>query len=182
MRTLKTSETPTWPAFNVDKIDEFFTWFFGSVEAKNYDTLIIDSVTQMAEIVVEHYLGARTRAGNQADGKRAYGQMARHVAEHLNKLYFMPQKHIVLIAKQGEEERNGISVSRPIMPGKDLNVRLPHLVDNIIHCGVHLNSGVTDRSTFMCLGDMTTMARDRTETLVQYEPAHISHIIAKACA
>lgn len=179
-RTLANSDTPTWPAFNVNAIDEFFAWFFSSAEAKNYDTLVIDSVTQMAEICVEHYLGARTKNGNQADGKRAYGQMSRHVMENLNKLYFMPQKHVVLICKQGTDEVNGIQQTRPIMPGRDLNVRIPHLVDNIIHCGVHLNCGVADRSTFMCLGDMTTMARDRSGLLAQYEPANISHIIAKS--
>lgn len=180
--TLKNCTTPTWPAFTEPRIDEFFTWFFNSAESKKYDTIVIDSVTQMAEIILDKNLGGFSKAGNQPDGRKAYGDMARQVMKYLNQLYFMPQKHVLLICKQGTWPVLGIEQLRPVMPGKDLDVRLPHLVDNIIHCGQHLASGVADRSTFQCLGDMTLMARDRTEKLAQFEPANISHVIAKACS
>jgi hypothetical protein len=180
--TLKGCNVPTWPAFTEPKLDEFFKWFFESAESRKFDTLVWDSCSQGAEIIVDKELGGRSKAGNQPDGRKAYGNMARQMMEYLNKLYFLPQKHVLLICKQGVEDILGMQMARPIMPGKDLNIRLPHLVDNVIHVGNHLGSGVTDRSTFQCLGDMTLMARDRSGKLLQYEPANISHVISKACA
>lgn len=180
--TLKDSNVPTWPAFTEAKIDEFMTWFTTSAEAAKFDTLVIDSVTQMSEIILDKYLGGRSKAGNSPDGRKAYGEMARQTMEYLNKLYFMPRKHILLVSKQGSDTVMGMEQTRPIMPGKDLNVRIPHLVDGVFHMGIHMSSGVMDRVTLMCIGDLTTMARDRSGQLAQYEEPDMSRIIAKACA
>lgn len=177
--TLRGSNVPTFPAFNQAKIADFFDWLATSAEVKNYDTIVVDSISQLAEIVLEKYLGKRSKAGNQADGRKAYGEMAREVMEYLNNMYFMPQKHVVLIAKYGVSEELGVQYSRPTLPGKDLNIRLPHLYDAVLHLGLHLNSGVTDRSTFKCQGDMLSMARDRSGQLAAYEPANMNHIINK---
>ena len=42
---------PHGKLYSADKVDEFFDWFFKSNETKKFDTLAIDSVSQLAEII-----------------------------------------------------------------------------------------------------------------------------------
>lgn len=65
-------EAPT-----VERIDEFFDWLFRSNESRNFDTVGVDSTSQLAEIVVKAEL-KRNR-----DGRKAYGEMARRFSTTL---------------------------------------------------------------------------------------------------
>ena len=51
--SMRGSNVPTYPAYTAAKIDEFFKWFFGSTEVKNFDTIAVDSVSQMADIYLQ---------------------------------------------------------------------------------------------------------------------------------
>src|SRR3954470_16163747 len=48
--SMKGSKIPTYEAYTPAKINEFFKWFFNSNETKNFDTLGIDSASQIADI------------------------------------------------------------------------------------------------------------------------------------
>ena len=54
--SLRGSKVPTWEAYSADKVDEFFEWFFKSNETKKFDTLAIDSISQMAELYLQKAL------------------------------------------------------------------------------------------------------------------------------
>jgi AAA domain len=140
MLSMKSSRVPTWEAPTVAKIDEFFDWFFKSKEALRYDTLGIDSGSQLAEI----YLQDAERKNSH--GLKAYGVMSKNVMEIMNALFYMPQKHIVILAKQtlvdngrqsffedGQTKTEPIKQKKPYFPGQDLNVKIPHLFDNVLH-------------------------------------------------
>ena len=47
---------PAWDAYTPERIDEFFKWLFTSNEAKNFDTVGIDSISQLAEIILTQEL------------------------------------------------------------------------------------------------------------------------------
>jgi hypothetical protein len=176
------STIPTWPAFSYPKHEEFFEWFTRSREADNFDTLIWDSSSQSAEIVVDDCLTGKTKNGNKRHGQEAYGEMATSVMGWLNKLYFMPRKHIVLICKRESVELSGVMYNRPYFPGKVLPTRVPHLVDIIAYLGNHAVPGVVPSPTkaFRCRHSYDTMARTRFDTIAEFEPPDISQIIAKA--
>lgn len=52
------------------------------------------------------------------DGRKAYGEMSRRVMDLVNGLYYLPNKHIYLIGKQGTNDENGVTTKRPYFPGK----------------------------------------------------------------
>ena len=62
---------PAWDAYTPERIDEFFKWLFTSAEAKNFDTVGIDSISQLAEIILTQELN------RNKDGRKAYGEMSR---------------------------------------------------------------------------------------------------------
>lgn len=173
------TNVPAYPAFNAAAIADFFAWFKSSAEVKNFDTICIDSASQMAETIVYEKLGGKSKAGNTPDGKKVYGEMSREVMEYLNMLHYRQGINVICVAKQGVFEEMGTSFTKPVFPGRDLNVRAPHLFDEVIHIGTHLESGVADKSTLQCRPSFSILARDRSDALTQYEPADMAALIHK---
>lgn len=178
--SMRGSNVPTFCAFTPEAIDEFFEWFFKSNETKNFDTLAIDSVSQMADVYLQKALGKKTSGGNKAHGLNAYGEMASNTLDHIRTLYFTRQKHTYLICKQGITEESGIEFKRPYFPGKQLPVEIPHMFDFILHLGIQNVPGIGQVSAFRCIGSIDTMARNRTGNLNEFEPPHIGQLYAKA--
>lgn len=180
--SLRKSETPSYPAFTASAIDGFFQWFTQSNEAKNFDTLIIDSVSQMALTYLQFEAAKGSKGGNEGHGLKIYGAMATTVMKHMTSLYFMPMKHIIGIAKQEMVEITGINYRRPNFPGRVLPIDIPHLFDEILHlCKIPDGKG-GETAAFRCQGNFETMARDRSGVLREFEPPNISHLIAKIMA
>jgi hypothetical protein len=182
MLSMRNSTIPAIDCFTPERIDEFFQWLFGSKETVNFDTVVIDSTSQMAEIYLDRELAGKSKSGNKVDGKAAYGAMARKVREHLNGLFFLQQKHTYLICKQGYAEIDGVRMAVPSFPGQDLPVFVPHLYDVIMHLGIQAIPGHGQVKAFRCVGSYDTMARDRSGSLAEFEPCDLTAIFNKVMA
>jgi hypothetical protein len=168
--SMRGSTIPTYTAFEPKRIDEFFEWVISSNEVNNFDTIGIDSVSEMASIYLIEALKKNKH------GMAAYGDMAEAVEKQLRRIYFMKNKHVYAIAKQELIEGS----KRPYMPGRYLPVSLPHLFDFILHLDIQNVPGVGQVKAFRCNGDMTTMARARTGNLNDFEPPNLSQLFQKA--
>lgn len=168
---------PAYEAYDYPKINEFFKWFFGSNESKNFDTLCLDSASQMAEIILTHNLKKHSH------GLKAYGEMSVEVVKILNDLYYMQNKHMYLIAKQGTVDEGGMQKRRPFFPGQDLNVKVPHMFDQILHIGPARVPGVMQEvNAIRSKGTVDIMARDRSGNLAELEPMNLTNLFAKVMA
>lgn len=173
--SMRTSNVPAFEAYTYPKIIEFLDWFHSSKEAANFDTLAIDSISQVAEIILTNELLVNK------DGRKAYGEMSIKVMQILNKLYFMPQKHIYLIAKQGTFDENGTARKKPFFPGQDLNVKVPHLFDEIFHLALTRIPGINGEvMAIRTKESYDIMARDRSGNLAEFERPHLGEIFTKA--
>lgn len=154
------------------EIEDWFAWVFGSNERKQYHTLFIDSVSQWAEIEVKYQLS------KNRDGRMAYGEMARNVIDKLEKLYFLPECHILLICKLEVTDggENGL-VQRPYLPGKELHVRMPHMFDEILWLDYFDIPGHGRQRALRCWPTYNAVCRDRSGRLNEYEPANFGHIV-----
>lgn len=180
MLSMKASTVPTYPAFTKEALDEFFAWFFESPEAKAFDTLIWDSVSQAAEFYVEHLQTGKSKGGNKVHGQEAYGQMGTYMMDKINRLYFMKEKHIVLIAKWEAIDLGGVLYARPYFPGKMLPTRVPHLYDLITQLGnFNVPGEIGAKKAFRTVEDFTQMGRDRSGNLAEFERPDMGKIIAK---
>lgn len=173
MLSMRGSTVPAWEAYTVAQLIEFAKWVFQSHEAKNFDTIAIDSLSQLAELILADSLGRKK------DGRAAYGEMSRAVMEHfVAPLYFMQNKHIFMIAKQSKNDQN---YCKPYFPGQDLNVKIPHLFDEIWQIGLHSIPGVVGpQRAIRTLESFDAMARDRTGKLAEFEPPNLATVFAKA--
>jgi hypothetical protein len=158
-------------------IRDFLTWFTSSAEARGFDTLVTDSVSQWAEIVLAEKLAVNK------DGRKAYGEMAQDVMKYLRDLYYQQQKHIVLVTKQTYIDENGIPVRKPYFPGKELYVQVPHLYDLFMHLG-KIPPGTPNypegQLAFRTRSAWDVFARDRSGNLSEFEFPDFNAIFTKA--
>ncbi|QBZ71740.1 hypothetical protein [Pseudomonas phage KP1] len=188
MLSMRSSTIPAWEAYTPALITEFFEWFMKSREAANFDTLGIDSISNIAEIILIDELN------KVKHGMKAYGNMSERVMKICNDLYYMPQKHIAMIAKQalvengrqtvligGEITYDPIMQKRPFFPGKDLNVKIPHLFDNVFHLSEVNMPGYPKPVRALRTREIPEIfARDRLGNLAEFEPPDLSAVFAKA--
>ena len=177
--SMRGSKVPTWEAYTADKVDEFFEWFFNSNEIKKFDTLAIDSVSQMAEIYLDAALTGKSKSGNKVHGLAAYGQMATKTLAHLNALYFTQNKHTYLTAKQ-EILKGNIECRRPYFPGQQLSIEMAHKYDQVLHLDIQNIPGYGQHKAFRCYPSIDVLARDRSGRLSEFEPPNFGEIIKKA--
>lgn len=173
--SLRGSNVPTWEAHTTARFEEFMTWATTSQEANNFDTIAIDSISQaaemyLAEAVVKH-----------KHGLKAYGDMAERIGKHVNALYFMQRKHVYLIAKQSNfQEGGGLVVKRPYFPGNELNIKVPHLYDEILHVGLTQVPGVAGQvRAIRTAPTLEVAARDRSGKLAELEPCDLGALFSK---
>lgn len=172
--SMRGSTIPTFCAFTSAAIDDFFKWFFNSNETKQFDTIAVDSISQMAEI----YLTDAKKSNKH--GLKAYGEMAEKVLEQLGGLYFTKEKHTYLIAKEAAIDDNGTRIRKPYFPGQQLPIEVPHKYDAILRLAMHNVPGVGQKLAFRCVGSLEEMARNRTGMLLEFEPPDFSALVRKA--
>lgn len=173
--SMKGSTLPTWVAPTPKQIDEFFAWVFGSNEANNFDTVCIDSLSEMASIYLAEALSKKSKSGNKVDGKAAYGEMAERMKPKLDTLFHWPRKHTYLICKM--ETIDGFS--RPAFPGRFLPSYIPHLYDVVMQLGVHNIPGYGLHKAFRCATSFDAVARDRSGNLAEFEQCNLTTLFNK---
>jgi hypothetical protein len=179
--SMRNSNVPTYEAYTPQRVDEFFKWFFNSTETKNFDTLGIDSGSQIADIYLNAALTGKSSSGNKKHGLAAYGEMADNTMEHLRTLYYKRYCHTYVICKEEIADVDFQSLRRPYFPGKVLPIQVPHLYDFIIRLGRQNIPGmVGEQLAFQCNGTMNIMARNRTGNLNDFEEPHFGKLIDKA--
>lgn len=174
--SMRTSTIPTYQAQTPDSVDDFFKWFFNSAETKAFDTLVVDSISFMADIYLQAALQGKSKSGKKLHGLAAYGDMATNVLDHLRPLFYTQQKHTYLIAK----EQIVAEQKRIYFPGNQLNVEVPGLYDFVLHLGIKNVPGVGQIKAFQCNETYDVLARNRTGNLNDYEPPDFGALIKKA--
>ncbi len=166
--SMKNSTVPTWVAPTKARIDEFMKWFEHSSESKNFDTLAIDSTSQMCDIALDE--------STSKHGLAQYGDMAEYVMLYLKRLYYTKEKHLYLIAK---EELTSDGKRRPSFPGRYLPTAIPHLYDGILRLARVPIPNIGEQLAFQCNPSIDVIARNRTGTLADFEPADFGKLVRK---
>lgn len=175
--SMKGSNVASYPGFSVKAVDDFFEWVCKSNEVRNFDTIGVDSVSQMAEICLAEELV------KQRDPRKAYGNMSQWVMKHLSMLYFMQNKHAYLIAKEARVDNGDQQGVKAYFPGQDLGVKVPHLYDLIARIAQTVVPGQVNKVTAIrCRESGYEHARDRSNMLNELEPPNLAKLFAKVMA
>lgn len=165
------------------QLQEFYAWAATSVESRNFDSLALDSITEIAERILGIEKGATK------DPRKAYGEMMDKVAANLRLFRDLPGKHIYFSVKSGLLEMpDGTHMYFPSMPGKKTAQELPYYFDEFFYLGVGeynlpAAAGQTIQKGYYryLQTQRTTLveAKDRSGALAEIEEPDLGKIFAK---
>ena len=158
----------------MDDLREAYAWCKDSQEAVGFESVALDSSSEVAEEVLAHELK------KNKDGRAAYGEMNTTMQELIRAFRDLPGKHVYMSAKlEKSQDEMGKMLYNPGMPGKSLTHGLPYFFDEVLALRVERDAeGVTQRA-LMCDSDGLWLAKDRSGKLSAWEAPDLGEIIDK---
>lgn len=159
---------------SMDDLKEAFMWCKESKEASGFQSVALDSISEVAEVVLAFEMK------KSKDGRAAYGEMNTTMTELIRAFRDLPNKHVYMSAKlEKSTDEMGKMLYNPGMPGKSLTQSLPYFFDEVIAMRVERDAeGVTQRA-LMCDSDGLWLAKDRSGKLSNWEAPDLGAIISK---
>lgn len=172
--TLRAHSIPVARVTTLKDLQDVFAWITSAAEAQQFQSVALDSVSEMAEIVLAE-CKKKVR-----DPRMAYGQMSDIVTDMIKMFRDLPGKHVYMSSKMTTiASEDGILRSAPMLPGKQLGQGVSYNFDFVFRTVVN---PVGDKREYkiQTAGDMGTVAKSRIEGLpVMMEP-NLGSIIAVA--
>jgi phage nucleotide-binding protein len=144
----------------------------------DYDTVCLDSVTEMAEILLSQ------EKAKSKDPRRAYGEVIEVMIKTMRRFRDLPM-HVVFIAKQSRErdESSGMFHYQPMMVGAKLPTQIPYFFDEVLVLRTFDDENekgetVTSRWLQTKIGQ-NYIAKDRSGKLDELESPDLAIIINK---
>jgi phage nucleotide-binding protein len=172
--SLINADLPYIEVNNYETLKEAYEWVVGSNEAKEFQSVAVDSISEIAEVVLAH-----EKRVNK-DGRAAYGEMAVQVLELVRAFRDISGKHVYFSAKcEKATDETGRILYSPSMPGSKLGQQLPYLVDEVLALRVEKDSEGNPQRALMCDSDSLWIGKDRSGKLDTWEAPDLGAIIAK---
>lgn len=159
-------------------LSEAYKWALSSGEARQFATVCIDSISEIAEVILA------AERGNTRDPRKAYGEMAMQVMQLLRDFRDMPGKNVYFSAKMGRytDQYSGMVLWGPLMPGQQLDQQLPYFTDEVFHLGNYPQQDGTLLAALRTRPDNQYQAKDRSGALDLWERPDLGYIFNKIAA
>ena len=170
-----TYDIPSIVINNVDEFSEAYEWVSRSREANNFQSVAIDSLSEIAEVVLAN-------AKRQVkDPRQAYGELLEKMMFSVRKFRDLKNKHVYMSAKMEprKDEATGVVSYLPAMPGSKLGPQLPYLFDEVFRLGVNKAPNGESYRFLQTQPDFQYTAKDRSGSLSPVENPHLGYIISK---
>lgn len=159
---------------NADDLKEAFLFVTTSSDAKKFQTICLDSITDIGEVLLSDL------KEKNKDPRKAYGDLADQMGKLVRAFRDISDRHIYFTAKANRiVDESGITSHIPHMPGKQLVTNLPYWFDLVLP----LRIGKTDEGeTYRYLQSQPSMyweAKDRSGKLNPMEEPNLEKLFAK---
>lgn len=160
---------------NVQDLTDAYRWCTESHEAKGFQSIALDSISEIAETVLNN-------AKRQVkDPRQAYGELIEKMETTIRAFRDLPNKHVYMSAKMdpNKDELTGITKYGPSMPGKQLAVKLPYFFDEVFRLGVNKDAQGNPFRFLQTQPDLQYEAKDRSGSLDVMEYPFLSNVFNK---
>jgi len=149
--------------------------FCRSPAAKDYHTICLDSISEIAEVVL-----IKMKKENK-DGRAAYGEMAVKMTELVRSFRDLHGKHVLFTSKlqSSEDETTKVIKHYPSMPGRTMTRDLPYFFDEVWVARIGMNQDGTPFHYLQTREDMYFIAKDRSRRLDPTEIPNMYNITVK---
>lgn len=129
--SLQSADLPYIDVASLDDLREAYAWCKDSAEAKVYESICLDSISEVAEVVLQRELKANK------DGRAAYGEMNTTMAEIIRSFRDLSGRNVYMSAKlEKSADELGRMLYNPGMPGKSLTQGLPYFLTRCWPCAL----------------------------------------------
>jgi hypothetical protein len=155
-------------------LGDAYKWATGSEEAEKFGTICLDSVSEIAEVILTN-----EKAANK-DPRKAYGTMADSVTALVRSFRDIPGKHVYVTAKaEQKQDESGLMLYQPSIPGAKVGQALPYFFDEVFALRTLKDADGLHR-WLQTQGDQQWTAKDRSGCLdPEGEKADLGAVIAK---
>lgn len=172
--SIQDAELPFLEINSMATLREAYDWLSGSDEAKQFASVAIDSISEIAEVVLNH------EKKISKDPRAAYGNMQEQMADIIRVFRDLPAKHVYMSAKlEKTQDEMGRVLYAPSMPGNKTGQSLPYFFDEVLALRVERDSDGNPQRALMCDSDGLWLAKDRSGKLSAWESADLGAVIAK---
>lgn len=163
---------------SVQDLTEAHQWLLHAPDARNFQTVYLDSVTEIGEVVLSN---AKALA---KDPRQAYGELLEKATMAIKAFRDLPGKHVVFVFKEGAVMNDATkSVSAgPAMPGSKLGQAMPYLFDEVFRLGVAKTPEGVPYRFLQTQADLQYDAKDRSGRLAPVEPPDLGFVFNKILA
>lgn len=172
--SIQQADLPYVEITDMASLREVYAWLVGAKEAGQYQSVALDSISEIAEVVLN------TEKKTAKDPRQAYGAMQEQMADIIRAFRDLPGRHVYMSAKlEKTQDEMGRVLYAPSMPGNKTGQALPYFFDEVLALRVEKDAeGVTQRA-LMCDSDGLWLAKDRSGKLAAWEAADLGEIIRK---
>lgn len=173
--SIKKEKLPYIQIDSYKQLEEVANWAFTSTEAKKYDTYCLDSVSEIAEVVLSDEMA------KSKDPRKIYPAYQDNMMAIFRAFRDMPQKHIYFIAKETAiKDAMGAISYGPSFPGNKLPEAAPYFFDEVFRLVTFTDpsTGLTSNA-LKTRKDHTSEGKDRSGALDLWEPPNLAHIFNK---
>jgi hypothetical protein len=147
--------------------------FITEGEGKEYTTVALDSITEIAEVVLAN------EKDKVADARQAYMKLG-DIMSKLIRSFRDLEKHTIIIAKaEKDKDESGKMLWSPMMPGAKLAQSLPYHFDEVLALRVEHDEEGNNMHMIQTHNDGLWSAKDRSGKLGDWEDPNLSKIIGK---
>jgi len=172
--SLQTLDLPYIEINTMEDLQEAYAWASGSEEANEYQSVALDSLSEIAEVV----LSAEKKTAK--DPRQAYGAMQEQMTDLIRAFRDLPGKHVYMSAKMEKSaDEMGRVAYAPSMPGNKMGQQLPYFFDEVLALRVERDDQGVAQRALMCDGDGLWLAKDRSGRLDPWEAPDLGLIISK---
>lgn len=172
--SIQDADLPYIEVTTLDDLREAYAWCKSSKEAAGFQSVALDSISEVAEVVLHHEMR------KNKDGRAAYGEMNTIMAEMIRSFRDLPGRHIYVSAKlEKSQDEMGKMLYNPSMPGKSLTQGLPYFFDEVLALRIERDADGATQRALMCDSDGMWLAKDRSGKLGAWEAPDLGAIIAK---
>lgn len=173
--SLRQYSIPVMEIKTVDDLVEAHQWFINNPHAKQFETVCIDSITEIGETVLAN-------AKRQVkDPRQAYGELIEKMTATIKAFRDLEGFNVYMAAKAEptKDEMTGIVSYGPAMPGSKLGPQLPYLFDEVFALRQNRTPQGVEFTYLQTKSELQWDAKDRSGALDAIEEPNLSKIFSK---
>lgn len=151
---------------------EAYQWLTKSEEGKAFDSVALDSISEIAEVV----LNAEKKAAK--DPRQAYGAMQDQMTDLIRAFRDLPGRNVYFTSKlEKTQDEMGRILYGPSMPGNKTAQLIPYFFDLVLALRVEKDADGKPMRVLQCQPDGQWLAKDRSGKLPMWGEPDLDQII-----